>query len=55
MDATSLVLEDVSAAADAAGDDAAATVEDAASEESSKAENAGFFWEDKLTLASGAS
>ena len=41
--------------ADAAGDDAAATTEDGAAEESSEAENAEYFWGDELTLYSAAS
>ena len=51
----SLVVVDGSAVADAAGDDAATMAEDAAAEESSEAENAEYFWEDELTLASAAS
>ena len=54
-DAISLVVSDGSAVADAAGDDTAATTEAAAAEESSKAENAEYFGEDELTLASDAS
>ena len=51
----SLVVGDGSAIADAAGDDNDATPEGAAAEESSEAENAEYFWEDELTLASAAS
>ena len=52
MDEISLIVGDGSAVADLAGDDAAATAEDAATEESIEAEEAEMFWEDKLTLAS---
>ena len=48
--AISLVVGDVSAIADAAGDDNAATSEGAAAEESSEAENAEGFGEVELTL-----
>ena len=43
-DAISLVVGDGSAAADTAGDDATATAEGAAAEESSKAENEEYFF-----------
>ena len=48
-------MGDVSPVADAARDDAAATAEDAATEESREAENVEYFWEDELTLASAES
>ena len=54
-DAISLVAGAGSTVSDTAGDDAAATEEDADAEESSEVENAEYFWEDELTLASAAS
>ena len=55
MDAISLVVGDGSAFTDAEGYDAATTAEDAAAEESSKAENTEYFWGDEITLDSVAS